>query len=140
MRRLETRVAYEVPLQVAAWATAHTGLSVAEHSAIAYRPDDFRAPTECVSIHGRFRPVPPIGRSLGKTGKRVLVINSVNPIMADDVNGIQVNDGRYTWPAATRGRRPFRPKSRRASSVNFPTILSRRRIAVAVTSLMRNGW
>lgn len=95
-----TRVDYEIPLQVAAWATAHTGLSVADHGATAF---DQR-------IQGTYRmriePRPVKAGStywehLGKSGKRVLVINSVNTIRTPEVNGIQLNE----WATHVAGRR-----------------------------------
>ena len=98
-RGTATRVEYEIPLQVAAWATAHTGLSVAEHGAIAYDqpiPDTYRMRIEP-------RPAPPDAaywNALGKMGKRVLVINSVNSILTPEVNGIQLNE----WSTHVAGR------------------------------------
>jgi predicted AlkP superfamily phosphohydrolase/phosphomutase len=96
-----TRVDYEIPLQVAAWATAHTGLSVADHGATAFDQriqDTYRM---------RIEPRPVKAGStywehLGKSGKRVLVINSVNPIQTPEVNGIQLNE----WATHVAGRRP----------------------------------
>ena len=94
-----TRVDYEIPLQVAAWASAHTGLSVVEHRAIAYDriiPGTYRMRIDT-------EPVPSgtaYWHMLGKTGKRVLAINSVNPIVTDEINGIQLND----WAMHVGGR------------------------------------
>jgi len=100
-----TEVGYEIPLQVAAWATAHTGLSVTKHGAIAFDqriPGTYRMRIET-------RPIPPgiaYWDVLGKVGKRVLVINSVNAIPTHEVNGIQLNDwsvhvvGRYMKPTS----------------------------------------
>ena len=92
-------VCYEIPLQVSAWATAHTGLSVAEHGATAYDqpiPGTYRMRIER-------RPIP-TGTAywdlLSKMGKRVLVINSVNAFPAPEVNGIQLND----WSVHVAGR------------------------------------
>ena len=62
------------------WASAHTGLSVTEHSAIAYDRIHTRHLPDAYRYH---EPVPSgtaYWHLLGKTGKRVLVINSVNPI------------------------------------------------------------
>jgi predicted AlkP superfamily phosphohydrolase/phosphomutase len=94
-----TRVTYEVPLQVAAWASAHTGLSVNEHCALAYDriiPRTYRMRIDT-------QPVPP-GTAywdlIGKIGKRVLVINSVNPIMPISINGIRLTD----WSVHVAGR------------------------------------
>ena len=98
-----TRVDYEVPLQVAAWASAHTGLSVTEHSAIAFDriiPGTYRMRIDTEPV--------PSGTAywhlIGKTGKRVLVINSVNPIMPDSINGIQLTD--WSVHVAGRHRKP----------------------------------
>lgn len=100
-----SRLGYEIPLQVAAWATAHTGLSVAEHGVTAYDqhiPGSYRTRIEP-------RPVPPGSAYwdlLSKMGKRVLVINSVNAFPAPEVNGIQLND----WSVHVAGRY-FKPTS-----------------------------
>jgi predicted AlkP superfamily phosphohydrolase/phosphomutase len=95
-----TKVDYEIPLQVAAWATAHTGLSVADHGATAF---DQRIPG---TYRMRIQPSPVKPGStywehLGKSGKRVLVINSVNAIQTPEVNGIQLNE----WSTHVAGRR-----------------------------------
>ena len=93
------RVDYEIPLQVSAWASAHTGLSVIEHSAIAYDriiPGTYRMRIDTEPVPGGTA----YWHLLGKTGKRVLAINSVNPIATDDINGIQLND----WAVHVAGR------------------------------------
>ncbi|MGH6824134.1 alkaline phosphatase family protein [Methyloceanibacter sp.] len=95
-----TRVNYEIPLQVAAWATAHTGLSVADHGATAFDqpiPGTYR-------MRIQPRPVKPgstYWEVLGRSGKRVLVVNSVNAIHTPGVNGIQLNE----WATHVAGRR-----------------------------------
>jgi predicted AlkP superfamily phosphohydrolase/phosphomutase len=93
------KIRYEIPLQVAAWGTAHTGLSVAQHGAFAFdmpRRGSYRMAIET-------NPIDP-GHScwdiLSRAGKRVLVINSVNPIPAPDINGIQLNN----WLVHVNGR------------------------------------
>jgi predicted AlkP superfamily phosphohydrolase/phosphomutase len=93
-------VEYEIPLQVAAWATAHTGVSVAEHGATAY---DQRIPgTYRMRIEPRpVKPGSTYWELLGKSGKRVLVINGVNAIQTPEVNGIQLNE----WATHVAGRR-----------------------------------
>jgi predicted AlkP superfamily phosphohydrolase/phosphomutase len=95
-----TRVDYEIPLQVAAWATAHTGLSVADHGATAF---DQRIPgTYRMRIEPRpVKPGSTYWEILGRSGKRVLVINSVNTIRTPEVNGIQLNE----WATHVAGRR-----------------------------------
>lgn len=99
VRGSRTKVNYEIPLQVAAWATAHTGLSVAAHGATAYDqriPGTYRMRVET-------RPIPPgttYWEFLGRMGKRVLVINSVNAIPTPEINGIQIND----WSVHVAGR------------------------------------
>ena len=95
-----TRVDYEIPLQVAAWATAHTGLSVADHGATAF---DQRIPgTYRMRIEPRpVKPGSTYWEVLSKSGKRVLVINSVNTIRTPEVNGIQINE----WATHVAGRR-----------------------------------
>ena len=100
-----TEVCYEVPLQISAWATAHTGLSVTEHGATAYDqciPGTYR-------MRIKKRPIPTgvtYWDFLSKMGKRVLILNSVNAIPAPDVNGIQLND----WSVHVTGRH-FEPTS-----------------------------
>lgn len=82
-------LAYEVPLQISAWASAHTGLSAAEHGICAY---DKRVPGTY-----RIRPQRPVLRpgatyweALGDAGKRVLVVNNVNGVVTPEINGIHL--------------------------------------------------
>ncbi len=96
----DARVDYEIPLQVAAWATAHTGLSVTDHGATGF---DQRIPG---TYRTRIEPWPIKAGStywehLSKSGKRVLVINSVNGIQTPELNGIQLNE----WATHVVGRR-----------------------------------
>ncbi len=98
-RGSRAKVNYEVPTQVAAWATAHTGNSVALHGALAY---DQRIPGT-YRMRIKTRPIQPgttYWEFLGRMGKRVLVINSVNATPTPEINGIQIND----WSVHVAGR------------------------------------
>lgn len=99
-RGSRAKVNYEIPLQVAAWASAHTGASVAEHGALAFDqqvPGTYRMRIETRPI----RPGMTYWEFLSRMGKRVLVINSVNAIPTPGINGIQIND----WSVHVAGRR-----------------------------------
>ena len=86
-----TRVDYEIPLQVAAWATAHTGLSVADHGATAF---DQRIPgTYRMRIEPRpVKPGSTYWEILGRSGKRVLVINSHSDARGERHSAQRVGD------------------------------------------------